>query len=118
VSEPAEAARRPPFDAIVALYRKAIRFYGWLLAGILALGLSALAAWELLVPLVSLPFFGFAVFVLSLAVLPAREIVERRDRIQGIEVLREEWDELVTIAGGADNLRLRRLIERLCRVTD
>lgn len=111
-------AGRPPFDGLVAVHREAVRFHGMLLVLLVILGLLSLAGAALVSGPAVYPLFALGVFLLALAAVPSREIAERRDRIEGLGVLREEWDELVATVGPEGAARLRRLFDRLYRFAD
>jgi hypothetical protein len=81
---------RVPFDSLMATHRGARRrlqlaFWALLLIGV---GLVALA---LLGALPQLPALVVGVVTAAVAVFPYREMVERDERIGGLQVLREEW---------------------------
>lgn len=107
---------RPPFDSLMGIHRRAAGFYR-LLAGLLIVGgLALLAVAPLLDGPAAYPPAALGVFLVSLAAIPWREVVERRDRIQGLGVLRDEWDQLAGQPGDGAPDRLRALLTELYRL--
>ncbi len=88
-----ERLLRVPFDELMATHRGARRqlqlaTWALLLVGG-ALVVMALAGW-----LPPLPAMVVGVVGAAVAVFPYREMVERDERIEGLQVLRDEWREL------------------------
>ncbi len=95
----------------MTLQRGAWRRYAVAAALLLLLGLAA-AAWGLASthPLALSPAAP-GLMAAALAALLWREAIERRDRLGGLEVLQQEWDDPVLEA--ADRERLLALVERM-----
>lgn len=107
---------RPAFDAWIAIHRRAASIYrvtSLLLA--LAGGGFVFSGWSSLAGR-GLALAAFGLFLVALATVPLREFLERRERIQGLEVLRDEWSELASGGDGEGASRLRALLLRLYRM--
>lgn len=81
--------------------------YGALLIGagavLLVLGLGLLSFW---------PWGATGVAALAVSVFAFRNVVERRERIEGLEVLREEWQDMPA-KEESEALRFLDLIKKL-----
>ncbi|MCB2054308.1 MAG: DUF3040 domain-containing protein [Geminicoccaceae bacterium] len=113
-STPRSTRDDPPFDQLIAIHRGARRgflVYAVLLAivgaALLVAGLAGKIPW--LIALVT------GVIALVVAIFPYRQSIERRERIEGLQVLAEEWRDIV--ARSADPVGARErfmgLLERL-----
>ena len=81
---------RVPFDSLMATHRGARRrlqlaMWALLVLGIIVIGLGLLGA------LPRLPAMVVGIVTAAVAVFPYREMVERDERIDGLQVLQEEW---------------------------
>ena len=90
-----------PLESLMAGHRRAERQYrlaavGLLLAGLLlvALGWFAVLPW--------LPALVVGVVTAAVAVFPYREGVERGGRVEGLQVLQDEWRELAQSSSTPD----------------
>jgi hypothetical protein len=81
---------RVPFESLMATHRGARRRLQLALWALLLVGLG-LVALGLFGVLPLLPAVVVGVVTAAVAVIPYREMVERDERIEGLEVLREEW---------------------------
>lgn len=81
---------RVPFDSLMATHRGARRRLQLALVALLLIGVG-LVALALLGALPRLPALVVGVVTVAVAVFPYREMVERDERIEGLQVLREEW---------------------------
>ena len=88
-------------------YRRA--FVAMLAGG---LGLTALA---LLAPTAQGLLLTTGLLLAALAVVPLKEMLERGERIEGLEVLQEEWRDLAARTDLAGRDQLLQLIARLYR---
>ncbi len=81
---------RVPFDSLMATHRGARRRMQLVFWTLLVVGL-ALAGLGLAGVLPRLPVVVVGVVTAAVAVFPYREMVERDERIEGLQVLQEEW---------------------------
>jgi hypothetical protein len=81
---------RVPFDSLMATHRGARRRLQLAMWALLVLGI-ALVALGLAGVLPHLPALVVGVVTAAVAVFPYREMVERDERIEGLEVLQDEW---------------------------
>lgn len=81
---------RVPFDSLMALHRGARRRLQLATWALLVVG-SGLVALALLGVLPQLTALVVGIVTVAVAVFPYREMVERAERIDGLQVLREEW---------------------------
>jgi hypothetical protein len=79
------------FERLAARQRGGWRRYGLAAALLLACGVAAALAGVMAGGIARLPLTVGGALAASLAVLPWREAIERRDRADGLEVLGEEW---------------------------
>lgn len=85
--------QRIPFDNMIAVHRGALRQYRvaavlLLVAGLLLILLGLIG----MLPLV--PALVVGVVMAAVSVFPYRDGVERQERIDGLQVLHDEWREL------------------------
>jgi peptidoglycan/LPS O-acetylase OafA/YrhL len=107
----ADAAPSPPFASMIARHRGGMDFNRRLALGLGLGGLGLLLLAFAGSPALRLPVLVMGALALALAVLPLRAVQERRERIEGLEVLAEEW----RTAGPAERDRLTGLLARLYR---
>lgn len=87
------AGARIPFDGMMAVHRGAARQYR--LYALLLVGFGvALVGLGLLAVLPAVPALVIGVVTAAVAVFPYRDMVERRERVEGLRVLQDEWREL------------------------
>lgn len=105
-----------PFDSLMAAHRGARRrnqllFWGLLVGGLAILGLGLLGV---------LPQVGAVVVGLvaaAVAVFPHCEMTERDERIEGLQVLQDEWRE-AALSSEAPEQDADRFIELLWKLYD
>lgn len=107
---------RMPFDSLMAMHRGVRRrnqlyFWGLLVVG---LGLAALGFLGAL-PQVAAVVVGLV--SAAVAVFPHCEMVERDERIEGLQVLQDEWRE-ATLSSDAPQQEADRFIELLWKLYD
>jgi hypothetical protein len=98
------------FERLAARQRGGWRRYGLAAALLLVSGIAAAFVGLVADGVTRLPLIVGGLLAASLAVLPWREAVERRDRADGLEVLGEEW-----VALAPDDERGRRRLLVLAR---
>jgi hypothetical protein len=103
---------RPDFEGLLTLHAAGMRTsraigIGLAVLGVLLVAIGIAPAWLGLVHGWPLWLGGLA--VIAVAAFPTREYLEHRDRISGLEVLRDEWADLE--AEGADDASKQRLRE-------
>lgn len=81
---------RVPFDSLMATHRGVRRRMQLVFWTLLVVGLG-LAGLGLAGVLPRLPLVVVGVVTAAVAVFPYREMVERDERIEGLQVLQEEW---------------------------
>ena len=108
---PAGAAALPNFADMIARHRQGIGFARGLAIGLALVGLALVAFATAAPPGLRLPALVVGALALALCILPLREAQERRERIEGLEVLADEW----STAGPAERDRLVALLTRLYR---
>jgi len=86
-------SRRLPLDSLMATHRGALRQFRLAVWLLLAIG-AAVVGLGLLAYVPLLPAVVVGVVTLAVAVFPYREAVERSERIEGLQVLQDEWREL------------------------
>ena len=84
----------PPFEAMVETHRRAGRgmtlYWMFLVAGGIAL---VVLGWIDVIPWLVGLITG--IVAIAVAIFPWREAVERRERVEGLQVLGEEWREMI-----------------------
>ena len=88
-----DSSKSIDFERMIAVHRGASRGYRLYAAG-LALAGAILVILAFAGSLPWLPALVTGVIALAVAIIPARHVIERRERIEGLEVLREEWRDL------------------------
>ena len=86
---------RVPFESLMATHRGARRQLQLAMWAFLVLGIG-LVALGLLGALPQLPALVVGVVTTAVAVFPYREMVERDERIDGLQVLLDEWRNLAS----------------------
>lgn len=109
-----EQAYVPDFAWMMARHAKAARGYRLALTGMVIVGL-AVAALGLVSPTLREPLLAAGLMLAALAVVPFKEMRERRERIEGLEVLQEEWADLAARDNAVERHEFFQLIARLYR---
>jgi len=104
------------FDRMASVHRRAARGYRLYAAALLCVG-GVLLGLALFQQLPWLPALVVGLLACALAVLPARQAVERGERIEGLVVLRDEWREL-TGSGGVSDAECERFYGLMRRLYD
>ncbi|HRY25483.1 MAG: hypothetical protein H6852_06150 [Geminicoccaceae bacterium] len=92
--QPVLGAGQPiPFDSMMAVHRGALRQYRVAAALLLVIGLLVVGL-GLLGMLPQVPALVVGVVTAAVSVFPYRDGVERQERIDGLQVLHDEWREL------------------------
>ncbi len=86
---------RVPFDSLMATHRGARRRLQLAMVALLVTGLL-LVALGFFGALPQLPAMMVGIVTAAVAVFPYREMVERDERIDGLQVLQEEWRSLAS----------------------
>lgn len=86
---------RVPFDSLMATHRGARRRLQLAMWTLLVVGIG-LVALGLLGALPQLPALVVGVVTAAVAVFPYREMVERDERVDGLQVLQDEWRNLAS----------------------
>ena len=107
-----EQAYAPDFAWMMARHAKAAQGYRLALIGIVVMGLGV-AALGLVSPTMREPLVAAGLMLTALAVVPFKEMRERRERIEGLQVLQEEWADLAARDNAVERHEFFQLIARL-----
>jgi hypothetical protein len=105
----------PDFAAIRQRHARAGQGYRRAAILVLVLGLLLAAAGIWLPSGPKLVLLTSGLLLAALAVLPLQAVIERCERVQGLEFLHEEWRELAAAGEGESLRELSRLLARLYR---
>ncbi|MEZ5904889.1 MAG: hypothetical protein R3C69_07235 [Geminicoccaceae bacterium] len=95
-----------PFDGMIAVHRAALRQYRVAAVLLLVIGLLVILLGLLgVLPLV--PALVVGVVTAAVSVFPYRDGVERQERVDGLQVLHDEWRELESASAEPEQERER-----------
>jgi hypothetical protein len=107
------AADGQSFERLVTRLRRARRWYLAMAVGLVAAGLGSAAAGLLGLADPAPVLVAVGLLTTTLATLPWRETLDRRDRADGLEALAEEWAGL-PLGDEAGRTALSRLVGAVC----